>query len=258
MRANKTKAKLAGQQTVFGAFVGIPSPGVVELLAYAGLDFVVIDAEHGPMDIGSIEHMVRAADAADIDAFVRILRIDAAEIARYLDIGVLGIQIPHVDAPEDLRAVVQAVKYHPEGMRGMGFARVARFVSAPKGRADYMAWANRETMVICQVESRRALDCLPDLLQVEGVDVLFIGPSDLSQSLGYPAQRKHPVVQGAIDKAITEIRAAGKIAGTTAVDMQADMAKGVRYFTGLDARMLLNGAGQFLEQGRAAERARRR
>ena len=258
MRVNKTKAKLAEGKFVFGTTVGIPSAGVVEVLGYAGLDFVTIDAEHGPMDISTVEALVRGADAADIEAFVRLQHNDEADIARYLDIGVMGVQIPHVDTAEDARAAVQASKYHPLGMRGMAFARAARYDLSPEGRAQHMESSNRETMVICQVESKEAVANLSELLTVEGVDAFFIGPSDLSQSLGYPAQRHHPVVKETIERTIAQIIAAGKVPGLPGIDMEMAVALGVRFIATLDARLLMDGAKEYLAQGQAAQQAAKR
>ena len=252
MRTNKTKAKLARGEVVFGSFVGIPSPGVVELLAYAGLDFVVIDAEHAPMDIAVIEAMVRAADAADIDTLVRIQHIDETEIVRYLDLGVLGVQAPHTDTADQLRAAVRAVKYYPMGMRGMGFARAAQFANTPQARADHIEASNRETMIVCQIESKEGVENLPELLTVDGVDVFFIGTSDLSQSLGYPGQRTHPEVQKAVDRVFDLVTKSNRVLGTTNADLEGYVKNGARYITSLDAKLLMTGAHQFLDQGHQA------
>ena len=252
MRQNKTRVKLAEGKVVFGSFVGIPSPGVVELLAYAGLDFVIIDAEHAPMDIAVIEAMVRAADSADIDTFVRVQHIDETEIVRYLDVGVQGVQVPHADTADDLRAAVRAVKYHPLGMRGMGFARAARFASTPETRAEHIEASNRETLIIGQIESKEGVENLAEILEVPGLDVLFIGTSDLSQSLGHPGERTHPEVQKAVDRIFDLVTKSKVVLGTTNADMEVYIAGGARYVVALDARLLMSGAGQFLEQGRQA------
>ena len=252
MRKNKTKAKLARGEVVFGSFVGIPSPGVVELLAYAGLDFVIIDAEHAPMDIAVIEAMVRAADAADIDTLVRLQHIDETEIVRYLDLGVLGVQAPHTDTADQLRAAVRAVKYHPMGMRGMGFARAAQFANTPQDRADHIEASNR-----------RDDDRLPDREQGRRGEppraahrgrcrcLLYRHVRPL-QSLGYPGQRTHPEVQKAVDHIFDLVTKSNRALGTTNADLEGYVKNGSRYITSLDARLLMTGARQFLEQGRQA------
>jgi 4-hydroxy-2-oxoheptanedioate aldolase len=153
-------------------------------------------------------------------------------LMRYLDRGAMGLQVPHVTTKTEAVAAVRATKYYPLGDRGLARGqRSTGYGLAGGGIADYIAASNRETLVCVQIEEKEGLDNLGEILTVDGVDVFFIGPTDLSQSLGYPGQRDHPVVKSAVDSAFATIHAAGKASGTTcgADDVAANVKKGVIY-----------------------------
>ncbi|HEU5423873.1 MAG TPA: aldolase/citrate lyase family protein [Nitrolancea sp.] len=205
MRPNELKRKLRAGQTVVGCFVGYPSAETVEICGLAGYDFVMIDAEHGPITPESAYHMVLAAEASGTTPLVRVWQNLQPVILRYMDTGAAGAMVPQVNSPEEAEAVVRAVKYHPHGRRGMAGVRAAGF-GLPQPLRSYIEEANRETMVIVQVETLQTVEALPRILEVPGIDVLYVGPNDLSQSMGYPGQTDHPEVQAAIDRTIASAR----------------------------------------------------
>ncbi|HEY81798.1 MAG TPA: hypothetical protein G4O01_00725 [Dehalococcoidia bacterium] len=218
MRKNLTKEKIQRGEIACGVFVPLYSPTIVEILGHIGFDFVIFDAEHGPMGVESCEHMVRAADTVNITPIIRVAMNLQQNILRYLDIGALGVQMPMINSKEDAENVVRSVKYPPEGRRGLAGVRAANYgLTGPL--SDYVKEANRETMVIVHVETMQAVENLKETLTVPGIDVIFIGPTDLSSAMGYPGQVKHPEVQGMIERLIKQIRAAGKVAGTIAYDL---------------------------------------
>jgi 4-hydroxy-2-oxoheptanedioate aldolase len=218
MRKNLTKEKIKKGETSYGVFVPMSCPAIVEILGRIGFDFVILDAEHSPMDIESCEHMVRAADSVSMTPIIRVAMNIRQNILRYLDTGALGVQIPMTNSRAEVEAVLESVKYPPEGKRGLAAVRAADYGLAQPLR-NYVREANQETMVVVQVETLQAVDNLKEILAVPNTDVIFIGPTDLSSALGYPGQTDHPEVQKMIAYLVKEIRSVWKAAGTTAYDL---------------------------------------
>ena len=205
-------AALREQRPLMGIFASIASPALVEMAAYAQFDFVVIDNEHGPAGIETTEHMLRAARGAGIAPIVRVSGVNTQEILRTLDIGASGVQVPQVNTVEQARQVVAAAKYPPEGSRGLAFGtRAAGFGFF--GGAGYVESANKETVIITHIETVEAVQSLELMLQVPGIDVMFIGPTDLSVSMGHPGNPGHPEVQETIASCVKRIAAAGVAPG---------------------------------------------
>jgi len=219
MRPNTLKQKLAVGEVVVGAFINLPCPEVVELSALVGFDFVVIDCEHGPMNLETALHMVRAADAIGITPLIRSAESTPQHLLRYLDTGAAGMQVPQVNTPEDFERVVRAVKFQPRGWRGLAGTRPADY-GLGQPMTDYVQAANRETMIVMHIETKEAVDNLDALLAVDGVDVYFLGPSDLSQALGIPGQVNDPRVLDLVRDCAAKITAAGKVAGTMAMTVE--------------------------------------
>lgn len=214
MRPNSVKRKLQAGETVVGCFVPYPSVELAEICGLIGFDFVLIDAEHGPTSVESAYHMVLAAEAGGATPIVRVPQNVQQVILRYLDIGAGGVMVPQVNSAEEARAVVAASRYFPEGRRGIAGVRAAGF-GVQQTLSEYVAQANVETLVIVQVESMTAVERLPEILEVPGIDVLFVGPNDLAQSMGYPGQPLHPEVQAVVDEVIRQVD--GRVPlGTTA------------------------------------------
>jgi 4-hydroxy-2-oxoheptanedioate aldolase len=241
MRSNSLKHKLAaGQQATIVAPYA-PSPGLVELLGHMGFDGVFLDCEHGSSGWDEVENQVRAADLAGYSSVVRVERNDAATITRALDRGAGGVQVPHVNTAAEAEAAVQHVKFAPLGHRGWSGGRSAFGIDG----ADFARHANAETLLAIMLEEVEALDNLDAILRVEHVDVFFVAPGDLAQSMGHPGNVSHPAVRGAIDDALRRIRAAGRTSGAlvTPGDLEHHLELGVQYvYVGLMS--LLNPAAE--------------
>jgi 4-hydroxy-2-oxoheptanedioate aldolase len=242
MRNNLKRRLLAGESAL-GTFLDISSPVVVEIAAAAGFDFVVVDTEHGPLTIENAEAIVRAAEAAGIGAVVRVRENDPPQIMRALDIGATGVQIPLISTGEDAERAAKSAKYAPLGMRGLHPAtRAVRFgKEATPGFTDRL---NEETMVVIHIEGIEGVRNIDAILAVPHIDVIFIGPYDLSCSLGVPGQADHPQVKEAIRTVVEKANAAGKIVGfyySDAARAKEARAMGIRYITvGIDQRILLD------------------
>lgn len=247
MKPNKMKAKIQSGQPVLGVSVMLPSPQIVEMIGALGFDWVLIDCEHGTIDVESVELLVMAAEVSGLTPIVRPPSRDPADILRVLDRGAMGVQVPHVNTAKDARAVVEAVKYHPLGTRGLAAGTRPANYGIGLTAAEYVAQVNRETLVCVQLEEGEALRNINEILKVEGVDVFFVGPSDLAQSMGFPGRTDTPVVQQMVCAAIDAIVAAGKVPGSTGSD--ADIAdylkRGCRYVYTHVPRLLAAGAAAF-------------
>jgi 4-hydroxy-2-oxoheptanedioate aldolase len=252
MHTNRMKQKLAAGEAAFGLSVMIPSPQIVESSAGMGFDWVLIDCEHGTIDLETMELMVMAAEASGVTPIVRPRTNDAADIVQAMDRGAQGVQVPHIDTANQARAAVEAVKFHPQGKRGLAVGTRASGYGFAKTMSDFVAEANRQTLVCVQIEDREALPNLDEILKVEGIDVFFIGPSDLSQSMGHPGNSKAPDVARAIEESLAKIVAAGKTPGMPAAAdaVQGVLGKGVRYiYTHLPA-ILGAGANAYFKNAR--------
>jgi 4-hydroxy-2-oxoheptanedioate aldolase len=197
---NKLKAQLNHplQGTAFGVFVGFPSTQMVEMAAYNGFDTVVIDNEHGLLSAENVEHMVIAAELSGVTPLVRVVSSEPGEILKALDRGAHGVHVPQIDSKEEAERVVEAVKYPPVGKRGAAFSmRAARYGTLPVH--EYLEHANRETLVCIHIESAKAMSNLEEILSVPGIDMVYIGPTDLSVSMGFGGSIDHPEVLKAID-----------------------------------------------------------
>jgi 4-hydroxy-2-oxoheptanedioate aldolase len=206
----RVKDKLAAGRpaTVIAPFAS--SAGLVELLGHMGFDGVFLDGEHGPAGWESVEHMARAADLTGYSSVVRVQSNDAATITRALDRGSSGIQVPHINTRAEAEAAVQHAKFSPLGHRGWSGWRGALGVAS----GDYARVANEQTLVAIMLEEVEALDNLDDILKVDHIDVFFVAPGDLAQSMGVPGEMTHPRVTSAIEDALKRIRAAGRVSGT--------------------------------------------
>jgi 4-hydroxy-2-oxoheptanedioate aldolase len=217
---------------------------VVEILGHAGFDVVCIDGEHAPLDRQTLENLVRAAECVGITPIFRSALNYPAEILPFLDTGVMGIMVPHVNTVEHAQMVVDAVKYAPLGKRGMTPGRASTYAISGVPTKEYIEASNQETLVLIQIEEAEAVKNLPDLLKVDGIDIYVIGPGDLSHSLGYSGQREHPEVLKVIDDIVDQVLAAGKRVGhSTGIEAtKRYIEKGVRYFVWGDGRLLYQSA----------------
>jgi 2-dehydro-3-deoxy-L-rhamnonate aldolase len=213
---NPFKAALQRGETQIGLWLSSTTSYMAEIAATSGYDWLLIDAEHAPNTAQTIYQQLQAIAPYESHPIVRPIEGTRANIKQLLDMGAQTLLIPMVDTAEQAQDIVQSMRYPPEGQRGVG-AGVAR--AARWGRvSEYMKHVNDSLCLLVQVESKTALQNLDDILAVDGIDGVFIGPADLSASLGYPDNANHPEVQAIIEKTIKQILAAGKAAGFLAVD----------------------------------------
>jgi 4-hydroxy-2-oxoheptanedioate aldolase len=248
MQKNHMKEKLLSGQPAYGVSVMIPSPQVVEMVGKLGFDWVLIDCEHGTISLESVELMIMAAEASGITPIVRPKSKDPDDILKVMDRGAMGVQVPHVNTAADARSVVASVKYHPLGDRGLAAGTRPANYGFGLSLDDYVRKANRETLVCVQLEEAKALHNVDQILQVQGVDIFFVGPSDLSQSMGYPGRTDAPEVQMAIDNAFTTIVAAGKVPGSagSTQSIVKYLSKGCLYVYTYVPRLLAAGTAEFM------------
>lgn len=191
---------------VFGVIMNFESPWFADILALAGFDFVLLDAEHGPIVPANAESTIRAAEAAGVSALVRVPGNLPHEIQRYLDIGAVGIQVPRIDTAEDAKAGVDALRYPPDGERGLATITRAANFGATISPDQYMTLANRELAFFATIETRLAVDNIDAIACLPGVDGLSIGPGDLSVSMGHRGSRSVPEVERAIAHVIARAK----------------------------------------------------
>ncbi len=197
---------------VYGPFSKSTDPAFVEAAGYAGFDFIILDLEHGPSSTQNLQNLIRGAEVAGVLPIVRVKEAPRTLIGEVLDIGAAGVQVPQISTADDARAAVAAAKFGAGGGRGVcRFVRAARY--ATTAGSEYLERAN-EALVILQLEGQQALDNVESILAVSGIDVVFIGPYDLSQSLGYPGEVEHPEVVRAVTSIVQQCRARGVIVGT--------------------------------------------
>lgn len=216
LKPNRFKTGQASGKTQYGLWLGLPDNSAAEIAAVAGFNWLLIDGEHAPFDLRTIMAHLQAIAPYDVAPIVRPPHGDTALIKQMLDIGAETLLIPMVDTAEQARELVRAVRYPPEGIRGLGtsLARAARWNQIP----GYVKKANDEICLLVQAETATALENLDEILAVDGVDGVFIGPSDLSASMGYIGDAGNPVVVKAISEGLNKIRAAGKYAGLLCLD----------------------------------------
>jgi 4-hydroxy-2-oxoheptanedioate aldolase len=250
MRANELKLKLSSGQTVIGSFVYVPSAKLTEIIGLIGFDFVVIDMEHGPIDTGVAEDMVRAAELSGATPIVRVTHNSPHLILRALDIGAQGVHVPDVNTVEDAHLAAASSKYGPMGRRGLAGVRAADY-GLRQLLGEYAPAANRETMVIAHIESEQSVRNLDGLLEADGIDVYYLGPEDISNSLGIPGQSRDERVVRLVEDSIRKIAACGRIAGCIAADAATArhyIDLGARYIATHSVRLMANASRQFIAE----------
>ena len=217
MRVNELKSKMGSGEVVIGSFLYIPSAKLSEIIGIIGFDFVVIDMEHGPIDMVVAEDMIRGAELGGAAAIVRVTHNSPHLVLDALDAGAVGVHVPEITTASDASRAAMSTKYGPVGFRGLAGVRAAEYgLNGPL--SEYPAAANKETMVVAHVESEAAVKNLDELLDVEGIDVYYLGPEDISNSLGIPGRSKDERVVALVEGGIRKIVSRGKIAGTIAAD----------------------------------------
>lgn len=257
MRQNAMKRKLRSGEPVLGVSMMVPCPQIVEMIGKLGFDWVMIDCEHGSLSLESVELMIIAAEASGMVPIVRPQAGHPDAIAQVLDRGALGVQVPHVNTADDARRAVESAKHYPMGQRGLAVGTRSADYGLGLSMADHVRQANEETLVCIQLEEAEALRNLEAITQVQGVDVFFVGPSDLSQSMGYPGQPNAPAVRAAISRAFAQIRAAGRTPGSagSAEQVAEYLDEGCLYLYTHLPRLLAYGTAQFMQTVKTGHRA---
>jgi 2-keto-3-deoxy-L-rhamnonate aldolase RhmA len=246
------REKIISGRTVVGTWVSIPDIAVVEVLAQAGFDYLLIDGEHAPISPSQLFPLAVAAERRGCPVVYRVQTNSADLIKAALDIGIAGLMVPMVESPEEAAAVISAAKYPPAGRRGMGPWRASNYFLDFE---DYIAAANEQTAVIVQIESRAAVERAAEIAAVPGVDVLYVGPADLSGSLGVPVGKLDPPLLEALKRVVAAGRTTGRCVGIDAPSnerLETFAALGFRLFSfGIDAGYLSEGGRAAAEFARA-------
>jgi 2-keto-3-deoxy-L-rhamnonate aldolase RhmA len=243
---NELKRRLKRGEQTYGCWTTIESPMCSEMMSTMGFDWFVFDTEHSPLDIMQTQTLMQAMRGDATTPIIRVWWNDLVAIKRALDVGAYGVLVPWVNSKEEAEMAVKATRYAPEGLRGCGPRRAAMF------DPDYYETVNEELLVICQIETKKAVANIEDIVSVEGMDVSYIGPADLSASYGHLGNMSHPEVQEAIDKVFDATKAAGKVAGVhmgSGKTIKDRMEKGYEFITiGNDLSLLRRGTRDLMKE----------
>jgi 4-hydroxy-2-oxoheptanedioate aldolase len=226
----------------------------MEFMGHLGFEFVWLDNEHSPMNVDTTTNLVRACETANVVPIMRVSANDPAQILSYLEIGVMGVMVPHVNTAADAKRIVDAVRYRPQGRRGAGSQTRAANFGLTQTAVQYFEQANRETLVIPLIEEPEGFDNLEEICRVDGVDVIAFGPGDLAMAMGHPGNAAHPNVQAVIRRAEQQVVASGKALDAIVADADEArqvMARGARFIS-IGVHTMLRRAGRsFLDSMRA-------
>lgn len=252
--AKSLKERLKDHETVFGMFYKLNNPIVTEMIGWAGMDFIVIDCEHGSIGCESVENIVRCADGVGLSAVVRVASASEEHILHALDAGAEGVQIPDMKTVEQFRKSVAACKYYPLGTRGLSRGtRSSKYGFWNESKKPYVEAANEQSLVVVHIENKEMAEKIDEICQIPDIDVVFVGPADMSQSLGIPGKSGDPRVVEIACKVIETAEKYGKAGGinvTNAQDMEMYLSHGARYImygsdTGIFAKGLKAAAARF-------------
>jgi 2-keto-3-deoxy-L-rhamnonate aldolase RhmA len=250
---NPLKAKLQRGEAVVGTFIEIAHPDITEWLSRVGFDWLLLDSEHAPTGFENLQRMMQAMNGTDCAPIIRPQWNEQVVMKRVLDLGTYGVLIPWVNSKEEAENAVRYCKYPPEGVRGFGPRRLAMF------DPDYFKTANEELLVAVQIETAKALKNLDDILSVSGIDACYIGPWDLSVSMGFgvPPNWNDPKYLDAFDQVIAAAKRHGKPAGmfSTTENIEWALEKGFKFNTVEDDdTFLLKSAQMALDKARGGQK----
>ena len=256
MRKNILKEKLYNNEVAIGPFLKITDPAVIEIFGHNNFDFAIIDAEHGPISIESAQNLVRAAETVDITPIIRVSSNDEGKILRALDIGAQGIEVPQINSKNAAEKLVKSSRYSPEGQRGVccgvRAADYSKVIRNPEFKKSYFDKANSENLIIAHIEGLDGVNNIDEIMEVSSIDVLFIGPYDLSQSLGIPGQVNDKRVEDKMQEIIDKAQTKNKIVGTYVDDVQTAekwIKKGVKFIAySVDVNILFEKVSEIAQQ----------
>jgi 4-hydroxy-2-oxoheptanedioate aldolase len=250
MNGERLRQALEARQVVYGTWVQTPSPEVVEILGWSGWDFVILDLEHGPYGPESLPHLIRAAEAAGTAPFVRVPLSAPHEVGKALDLGAVGIVTPGVTSASAGDAAARLTRFPPDGSRGSSpSTRQLHYSAIPF--ATLIAKDAQQPLVVLQVEARLATSDLGSILDIAGLDVIFIGPYDLSTSLGLPGQFDHPKVREAVSEIVGKAAERNVAVGIWVPDAPSArfwVERGVRFVTVSNNELMLFGSSASLRR----------
>jgi 4-hydroxy-2-oxoheptanedioate aldolase len=250
MNPERLRQALASRSVVYGTWVQTPSPEVVEIIGWSGWDFVILDLEHGPYGPETLPHLIRASEAADVAALVRVPLSAPHDVGKALDLGAPGIVTPGVTSAAAGESAVRLTRFPPHGTRGATpSTRQLHYSALPF--AGLMDKGAPPPLIVLQVEARLATSDLGSILGIDGLSVIFIGPYDLSTSLGLPGQFDHPKVREAISEIVSRAAERNVAVGIWVPDAQAAhfwVGQGVRFVTVSNNELLLFGASASLRK----------
>lgn len=233
MNQNYLKTKLESGGKVIGTWCIIPSPVVTDIICASGLDFIIIDSEHGPIGFETAQEMIIVCESRDVSPIMRVSNVNESEILKALDIGVHGIQIPNIQKTEDILKIIEYSKYPPLGNRGFSpFTRAGNY--SLTNAETLTKTANENLLVGINIENKESIENIDQILEIDQLDLVFIGLFDLSKALGIPGQVNDRIVLDYLESLTMKILEAGKYPGTIATSPDK-----LKYFSSIDIRFIL-------------------
>lgn len=251
LRRNFLKEKLESGKTVIGTWAVIPSPITADIIASTGIDFIIIDAEHGPLNFETAQNMVIACESRNVSPVMRLGSVSEANILRALDIGVHCLQIPNISTVEEAKKLIRNVKYPPEGNRGFSpFTRAGNY--SIESAKELTKAANENVLVAIHIEGREAIENIDTVIKIKGIDIIFLGLFDISKSMGIPGDVTNPKLLEIVEQLTQKINKSGKYPGTIVNNigqLRHYLEMGVRYITySVDCDILRGSYGKILNE----------
>jgi 4-hydroxy-2-oxoheptanedioate aldolase len=249
IQENRTKLKLRAGQPAYGVISTSDDPQLAELFGLAGFDFYMLDAEHGLIDPVQAVNVIRACESVNMTPLVRIGPKDPKLILQYMDAGMMGVMMPGLESVDEVKMLIDAVKYAPVGKRGMGLTRASGYVAVGNEAVEYINFTNEHTMVIPQFEDATLIDRFEEMISLPEVDAVVIGPRDLSLNMGFPDGPNHPEVQKMIDRVVAickKVKVAAGITAGTRADSAKQVARGATMILAIAQSLVTVGSREFL------------
>ena len=251
IQENRTKLKLKAGQPAYGVISSSDDPQLAELFGLAGFDYYMLDAEHGLLDTVQVVNVIRACERVNITPLVRIGPKDPKLVLQYLDAGMMGVMMPGLETVDEIKMLIDAVKYPPVGKRGMGITRASGYIVVGNDAVDFINFSNEQTMVIPQFEDAALIGRFEEMISQPGVDAVVVGPRDLSLNMGFPDGPNHPEVQEMIAKVVAICKKTGVAAGITAgsrADAAKQVAHGMTMILAIEQLVIQAGSKEFLPE----------